>query len=88
MEKETDLPDRFDSQNNWNGFKYDSLQAVRDKVDYAKREGLGGVFFWELGQDNQHASTAGGLLLEAAARHASSTGFDSYDRELLPILVP
>jgi chitinase len=82
MEKETDLPDSFDGQNDWNGFKYDSPQAVRDKVEYAKRKRLGGVFFWELGQDKQHASAPGGLLLEAAAKHASSSRFDSYDREL------
>jgi chitinase len=82
MEKEADLSDRFDGQIDWHGFKYDSPQAVRDKVDYAKRKGLGGVFFWELGQDKQHASAAGGLLLEAAARHAYSARFAAYDDEL------
>jgi chitinase len=82
MEKENDLPDTFDVQNDWNGFKYDSPQAVRDKVDYAKRKGLGGVFFWELGQDKHHASAAGGLLLEAAARHANSARFAANHNEL------
>jgi GH18 family chitinase len=82
MEKENDLSDTFDAQNDWNGFKYDSPQAVRDKVDYAKQKGLGGVFFWELGQDKQHASAAGGLLLEAAARHASSARFAANHNEL------
>jgi GH18 family chitinase len=82
MEKETDLPAKFDDQNDWHGFRYDSPQAVRDKVDYAKRKGLGGVFFWELGQDKQHASAAGGLLLEAAARHADSARFAAHDDEL------
>lgn len=82
MEKETDLSDRFDGQNDWKGFKYDSPQAVRDKVDYAKRKGFGGVFFWELGQDKQYASAPGGLLLEAAARHAYSAQFATYNDEL------
>jgi hypothetical protein len=82
IEKETDLPAKFDGQNDWHGLRYDSPQAVRDKVDYAKRKGLGGVFFWELGQDKQHASAAGGMLLEAAARHADSARFAAYDDEL------
>jgi chitinase len=82
MEEESNLSDRFDVQNDWNGFKYDSPQAVRDKVDYAKRKGLAGVFFWELGQDKQHASAAGGLLLEAAARYAYSPRFAAKYNEL------
>jgi chitinase len=82
IEKETGLPHSFDSQDEWHGFKYDSRDNVRDKVDYAKQKGLGGVFFWELGQDRQHTSAPGGMLLEAAARHAYAARFSAYNDEL------
>lgn len=51
-----------------NGFEWDSPKRIRTKVNYAYAKKLGGVFFWELGQDYQDESTApGGILLEAAS---------------------
>jgi len=56
------------SRQEWNGYRYDSPESVQKKVEYAVRNGLAGVFFWELGQDKQHAELGpGGILLEAAA---------------------
>lgn len=50
------------------GFEWDSPKRVRSKVDYAYSRQLGGVFFWELGQDYQDQPSApGGILLEAAS---------------------
>lgn len=68
-----DLTDDFHSRAEWQGFWYDSPGAVAGKVVYAKQMGLGGVFFWELGQDKQDATAKGGILLEAAARQATHT---------------
>ena len=52
----------------WKGFLFDAPRMVRQKVHYAMKEGLGGVFIWELGQDKQHDEWGkGGLLLEAAS---------------------
>jgi chitinase len=42
-----------------NGYyvSYDDEESIRAKMDYAKTNGLGGVYFWALGQDDN-------LLLE------------------------
>ena len=29
----------------------DDPQSIREKADYVRREGLGGIMFWELSQD-------------------------------------
>ena len=48
-------------------------------VRYAARDGLGGDFIWELGQDKRMPGQAeGGLLLEAAAAAAASSAVDRY----------
>jgi GH18 family chitinase len=44
------------------GFLVDSPAAIQAKVRFAIQKGLGGVFFWELGQDQDR------VLLAAAAR--------------------
>ena len=55
------------------GYRFDSPDDVRAKVEYALRGGLGGVFIWELGQDKRMPGQAGGgVLLEAAAAAAAS----------------
>jgi GH18 family chitinase len=52
----------------WNGYRFDSPANVKKKVEFAKQQGMAGIFFWELGQDFQHAGLgAGGILLQAAA---------------------
>jgi chitinase len=58
-----------------NDFIFDSPAAISSKVRYAIREGLGGVFFWELGQDKQHESAPSGMLLHAAAQQVAETNF-------------
>ena len=55
----------------FNGYHFDSPDDVQRKVKYAISKGLGGAFFWEIGQDYIHAELApGGLLLGAAASAA------------------
>jgi hypothetical protein len=62
------------------GYRGESPRRVRRKVELARSLKLGGVFFWELGQDlhvdrdgadgdeyNQGFGAPGGVLLEAAA---------------------
>jgi len=51
----------------WNGYRGDSPMSAAEKVAYAKKMNLGGVFVWELGQDKQVpiAAAAGGFLLQA-----------------------
>ena len=59
------------SRHVWNGYRYDTPSTVQQKVDLAVSNGMAGVFFWELGQDKQHAELGpGGILLEAASNSA------------------
>jgi GH18 family chitinase len=51
----------------WNGFEWESGQRIHDKVKLAKSNGLGGIFFWEIGQDKVTYQHPRGVLLEAAA---------------------
>jgi GH18 family chitinase len=51
----------------WNGYEWESGNRIQDKVDLAKNRGLGGIFFWEIGQDKITPSHPRGVLLEAAA---------------------
>jgi GH18 family chitinase len=46
----------------------DSPDSVAAKVRYAMQEKLGGIFFWELGQDKKLPIAPSGLLLTAAAQ--------------------
>lgn len=69
---------KYQSMSSMNGYHFDSPDNVRSKVRYAKKVGLGGVFYWELGQDKQYSGHDGGILLQAAA--FAST--DSADDEL------
>lgn len=56
------------SMRKFRGYQFEAQVDVEEKVRYAHDNGLGGVFFWELGQDKQLAGVAeGGILLETAA---------------------
>lgn len=54
-------------------FLFDSPAAVASKVRYAIKEGLGGAFFWELGQDKQQEIAPSGILLSAASKQVAET---------------
>lgn len=48
-----------------NGYLFESQESLRSKLDLVREEGLGGVFFWEIGQDKQDENTApGGVILQ------------------------
>ena len=55
------------TQSLYKGYLFDSPGRVKRKVKFAKEQGLGGVFLWELGQDKQVRGAPGGMLLEAIA---------------------
>lgn len=55
------------SVSEWKGFLFDSPKRIQQKLGYVKKNGLGGVFLWELGHDKQHDLAPGGVLLQAAA---------------------
>ncbi len=62
--------DSWDNLNSWEGYEWESLNRIKEKVKLAQEKGLGGVFFWEVGQDKPTADHPGGLLLETAAMAA------------------
>mmetsp|Transcript_16808 Transcript_16808/g.36569 ORF Transcript_16808/g.36569 Transcript_16808/m.36569 type:complete len:417 (+) Transcript_16808:46-1296(+) len=56
----------------YQGYAFDSPTDVEKKVEYARNAGLGGVFFWEIGQDSfrddiDGVDGKGGILLQAAS---------------------
>jgi chitinase len=59
---------------------FDSPAAISSKVRLAIKEGLGGVFFWELGQDKQHITTPSGILLTAAAQQVEESNVSEINR--------
>lgn len=63
-------------------YMMDSPRDVAQKVKYALAEKLGGVFFWELGQDKQTEEAPGGILLETARRVVEKSKTNSGDPEL------
>ncbi len=68
------------SIDSWNGYRFDSPDDVRAKVEYVVRNGYGGIFIWELGQDRRVSGLAeGGMLLEAAAAVNYNVGDVSWD---------
>jgi len=57
----------------FNGYLFDSPVDVREKVKWAGERNLGGVFFWEAGQDNFfEANSDGRGLIQSAADEAGS----------------
>jgi GH18 family chitinase len=72
-----------DSRSNWKGYEWDSPTAIRDKIIFAKERNLGGVFFWEIGQDKRTDINPMGMLLESTASAAGPTSpsLNSKDRK-------
>jgi chitinase len=82
MEMET-AKTTIQSINSWSGYRFDSPDDVRTKVEYAVSNGLGGIFIWELGQDKRMPGLAeGGMLLEVAAA-AATNAVDRYAGDVL-----
>ncbi len=66
--------------NSWHGYTWESPVRIRNKINLAKKLKLGGVFFWELGQDKTTKDHPGGILLEAAS--AATAGMEDDVGEL------
>jgi len=74
LEGEEPLIERMDatfrSTSEWNGFPFDSQAVAQRKTQWAKNQGLLGVFFWELGQDKNEPHVS---LVEAVMQVASGS---------------
>ena len=60
------LGDTEGDLHSWSGYEWESPKRIRAKVDLAKDLNLGGVFFWEIGQDKGIDEHPRGILLETA----------------------
>jgi len=56
---------------------YDNADSLRYKTDYIKNQGLGGVMFWHLGQDNTQFVLLNTLHEELNGANAGSSGGSS-----------
>jgi len=70
--------DRDSSMHSWNGYEWESPARIQNKTILAKEKGLGGIFFWELGQDKFIDEHPNGILFEAASLAESSLSSSSY----------
>jgi GH18 family chitinase len=68
IQENSDILD-IDRMHSWNGYEWDSPARIHDKIDLAKKMGLGGIFFWEAGQDKFTDDHPRGILLESAASY-------------------
>jgi hypothetical protein len=76
-------------QHSWKGYEWDSPMRITEKIHLAKQHGLGGVFFWELGQDKATTEFPEGILVHAAATaafnddsHYGDDGSDTSDNKV------
>eukprot|EP00533_Pseudo-nitzschia_delicatissima_P006318 CAMPEP_0116081096 /NCGR_PEP_ID=MMETSP0327-20121206/2022_1 /TAXON_ID=44447 /ORGANISM="Pseudo-nitzschia delicatissima, Strain B596" /LENGTH=206 /DNA_ID=CAMNT_0003571823 /DNA_START=539 /DNA_END=1155 /DNA_ORIENTATION=+ len=60
------LGDVDSSLHSWEGYEWESPTRICEKIELAKELKLGGVFFWELGQDKTTEEHPRGILLEGA----------------------
>ena len=69
-------------QTTMSDYHLESPASVAKKVKFAYEAGLGGVFFWELGQDKQSPAAPGGILLQAAAAAVDAKRLDKTWQQL------
>ena len=62
-----------------NGYEFESQATLREKIAFVEKEGLGGVFFWEVGQDKQDASLGPGGVVMSSVANLLSSREPSYD---------
>ena len=53
-----------DTLSQWQDYEWDSPDAIEQKILLAKNKDLGGIFFWEIGQDKRTDTSPMGELLE------------------------
>ena len=51
----------------WKGYEWESPERIQAKTILAKEKGLGGIFFWELGQDKFTDEHPKGVLFDTAS---------------------
>ncbi|KAL3930665.1 MAG: hypothetical protein SGARI_004418 [Bacillariaceae sp.] len=57
----------WETLHSWQDFEWESGERIRAKVELARKLHLGGIFFWEIGQDKVNSDHPRGMLIETAA---------------------
>ncbi|KAL3913888.1 MAG: hypothetical protein SGILL_006314, partial [Bacillariaceae sp.] len=65
----SDDPSSIDwaTMHSWEGYEWESEERIQGKTQLARERKLGGIFFWEIGQDKVTETHPRGILIEAAA---------------------
>ena len=78
------LGDIYSSMYSWKGYEWDSPSRIQAKIDLAKENNLGGIFFWEIGQDKFTDEHPNGVLFDTAATAVSSSHAEkAYDDKIM-----
>lgn len=81
FDDETEVERLLSSGSTADGFLFDAPPDIRKKVKLCHNLELGGIFFWELGQDKQDdALGQGGILLEAASKYNLQLMLQKHER--------
>lgn len=62
--------DEIIKMHSWKAYEWESSARIQEKVNLARDMGIGGVFFWEVGQDKFTRDHPRGVLLETASEAA------------------
>ena len=81
------LGDMDSSMHSWKGYEWESPIKIRAKVDLAKGKDLGGIFFWEIGQDKFTGRHPSGVLFDTALAAVATTGSGTELSESLGIFL-
>lgn len=77
----TNVLSSWDDLSTWDGYEWESPNRIREKVQWAQERGLGGIFFWEVGQDVATADHPHGMLLETAVMAITDHGMDEEEED-------
>lgn len=58
--------DEIIKMHSWEAYEWESSTRIQEKVNLAREMGIGGIFFWEVGQDKFTPDHLRGVLLETA----------------------
>lgn len=60
------------------GYEFESREDMASKLEFVSRHGLGGVFYWEIGQDKQDPNDGpGGVFMTSTFRAVNSMKSDT-----------
>jgi GH18 family chitinase len=81
-DQDDDLKSGPTTLSSWKGYEWDSPDVIEEKIVLAKNKKLGGIFFWEIGQDKRTETYPMGVLLEKVSSVLREYKSPSMDQEI------